>query len=67
MANTQITTKRITFDIQAEITNVEVFFVSDEPENPFWGSGTKRKGFPPSISVESILSDEIATLKYLTW
>lgn len=67
MSNTQITTRKITFDIQDEITNVEVYFVSDEPDNPFWGKGTKRKSFPPSITLETILKEEIATLKYLVW
>ena len=67
VANTKVSTDFISFDIQPEQTIVNVKYSSDEPGSPFWGGGTKKKAYPPSIPIVDILTKDIAALDYLTW
>jgi len=67
VANTHVTFKELRFEIEPDCTRVTVIYTSDEPDNPIWGGGTKRKNFQPDRSVTDILQKEIANMDFLTW
>jgi hypothetical protein len=69
MANDKIEITFYSFDVSdPQITKVIVRYRNlTEPGHPFWGGGQKEKSFPARIPTIDILTNEIASLNFLSW
>lgn len=67
MANVQIKTTFLGFEILENETVMTVRYESSEPSNPFWGGGEKKKSFSPERDVIDLIKTEAATQEFLTW
>jgi len=67
MANAEISTKRIYFDIEEEQTVCSIQMQSNEPNNPYWGDGWKHKKFGKELAIVDILREAYEEMNFLSW